>query len=193
MPPAPTKPITAGEGRSKTASKNPVSIVTTLRPHLTLRPTPIIRGRGKVIKLHRFSVPWVLAIHIPVPATVALGLGIDWAWPTFPPLAGAFFLRQLCGARLKRRPASTRRSPRLRPEEDPAATGRRDEERRKVRLIVPLLVVLFLAGAAFAYFVVFRFAARFLILVAGPDLQPMISIVRVDISHLPRGPRTSQF
>ncbi|TDA68738.1 MAG: twin-arginine translocase subunit TatC [Clostridia bacterium] len=50
------------------------------------------------------------------------------------------------------------------------------EERRKVRLIVPLSVVLFLAGAAFAYFAVFRFAARFLILVAGPDLQPMISI-----------------
>lgn len=50
------------------------------------------------------------------------------------------------------------------------------EERRKVRVIVPLSVVLFLAGAAFAYFAVFRFAARFLILIAGPDLQPMISI-----------------
>lgn len=49
-------------------------------------------------------------------------------------------------------------------------------ERRKVRLIVPLSVLLFLAGAAFAYFAVFRYAARFLILVAGPDLEPMISI-----------------
>lgn len=53
----------------------------------------------------RFSVPWVLAIHLPVPAIVALRqvLGIGWAWFSFPPLIGAFFLGQLSGASLKRR------------------------------------------------------------------------------------------
>jgi hypothetical protein len=53
----------------------------------------------------RFSVPWVLAIHLPVPAIVALrlSLGIGWAWFSFPPLVGAFFLGQYCGAGLKRR------------------------------------------------------------------------------------------
>lgn len=52
----------------------------------------------------------------------------------------------------------------------------RPEERRMVKIIVPLSIMLFLAGMAFAYFAVFRFAARFLIIIAGPDLQPMLSI-----------------
>lgn len=50
------------------------------------------------------------------------------------------------------------------------------EEKRAVGLIVPLSVVLFVGGAAFAYYGVFRYAARFLIVIAGPDLQPMLSI-----------------
>ena len=55
--------------------------------------------------VRRLSVPWVLAIHLPVPAvaTLRLGLGIGWAWFSFPPLVGAFFLGQLCGTGLKRR------------------------------------------------------------------------------------------
>jgi hypothetical protein len=54
--------------------------------------------------VRRFSAPWILAIHSPVPAVAALrlGLGIGWAWPTFPPLVGAFFLGQICGGGLKR-------------------------------------------------------------------------------------------
>lgn len=42
----------------------------------------------------RFSVSWVLAIHLPVPAVVALrlGLGVGWAWFSFPPLSLPFFL-----------------------------------------------------------------------------------------------------
>lgn len=50
------------------------------------------------------------------------------------------------------------------------------EEKRAVGLIVPLSVVLFVGGVAFAYYGVFRYAARFLIVIAGPDLQPMLSI-----------------
>lgn len=50
------------------------------------------------------------------------------------------------------------------------------EEKRMVGAIVILSVVLFFTGAAFAYFAVFRFAVRFLIVVAGPGLQPMLSI-----------------
>lgn len=45
----------------------------------------------------RFSAPWIFAVHAPVPAIAALrlGLGIGWAWPTFPPLVGAFFLQEI--------------------------------------------------------------------------------------------------
>jgi len=58
--------------------------------------------------VRRFSAPWIFAIHSPVPAVVALrlGLGIGWAWPTFPPLVGAFFLGQFCGGSLKKKLAT---------------------------------------------------------------------------------------
>ncbi|MDX9758501.1 MAG: hypothetical protein RBU27_05015 [Bacteroidota bacterium] len=50
----------------------------------------------------KFSLPWVLAIHLPVPAIVALRLfsGIDWSPYTFPLPILAFFLGQYSGARL---------------------------------------------------------------------------------------------
>jgi sec-independent protein translocase protein TatC len=50
------------------------------------------------------------------------------------------------------------------------------EEKRVIGAIVFFSVLLFLAGAAFAYLVVLRLAVRFLITVAGPGIQPMFSI-----------------
>ncbi|MEW6398952.1 MAG: twin-arginine translocase subunit TatC [Bacillota bacterium] len=52
----------------------------------------------------------------------------------------------------------------------------RSEERRTVGVTALASLVMFFAGAAFAYFTVFRFAARFLITVAGPEVRPMLSI-----------------
>jgi len=52
----------------------------------------------------------------------------------------------------------------------------RPEERRVVGVTALVSLLMFFAGAAFAYFTVFRFAARFLITVAGPGLKPMISV-----------------
>lgn len=52
----------------------------------------------------------------------------------------------------------------------------RPGERRVVGLTALFSLVAFFAGAAFAYFTVFRFAARFLITVAGPEVTPMLSI-----------------
>jgi hypothetical protein len=50
----------------------------------------------------KFSLQWILAIHLPVPVVVALRIygDIGWNWTTFPVLIGAFFLGQFCGARL---------------------------------------------------------------------------------------------
>jgi len=50
----------------------------------------------------KFSLPWILAIHLPVPIVVALRIysDIGWHWTTFPVLIGAFFLGQFCGIKL---------------------------------------------------------------------------------------------
>jgi len=52
----------------------------------------------------RFSKQWVLAVHLPVPAVIALRLlsGLGWRLATFPILAGAFFCGQFAGGRLRR-------------------------------------------------------------------------------------------
>ncbi|MHB1420275.1 MAG: twin-arginine translocase subunit TatC [Bacillota bacterium] len=55
----------------------------------------------------------------------------------------------------------------------PALHGR---EKRTVIAIVPVSTLLFILGAGFAYTTVFRFAIRFLLLVAGEGLIPMLSI-----------------
>lgn len=52
----------------------------------------------------------------------------------------------------------------------------RPGERRLVGGTALASLTMFLAGAAFAYFTVFRFAARFLVTVAGPAVRPMISV-----------------
>jgi hypothetical protein len=52
--------------------------------------------------VRKFSLQWILAIHLPVPVVVFLRIysGLGWDWYTFPVLIGAFFLGQFCGARL---------------------------------------------------------------------------------------------
>ncbi|HZI19799.1 MAG TPA: hypothetical protein VEY09_14505 [Pyrinomonadaceae bacterium] len=51
------------------------------------------------------SRQWMLSIHLPVPAVIALRVfsGIGWHPVTFPILVGAFFLGQFAGGRLLRR------------------------------------------------------------------------------------------
>ncbi|MCL5030053.1 MAG: hypothetical protein M1480_13650 [Bacteroidetes bacterium] len=50
----------------------------------------------------KFSLQWVLAIHIPVPVVVALRFlsGIGFAFITYPILVGSFFLGQFAGAKI---------------------------------------------------------------------------------------------
>jgi hypothetical protein len=52
--------------------------------------------------VRKFSVPWILAVHLPVPIVVALRIygGLGWHFITFPVLIGAFFLGQFCGGNL---------------------------------------------------------------------------------------------
>jgi hypothetical protein len=52
----------------------------------------------------RFSRQWMLAIHLPVPAVIALRIfsGLGWQLISFPVLIGAFFLGQFCGGKLNR-------------------------------------------------------------------------------------------
>ena len=57
--------------------------------------------------VRKFSLAWVLAIHIPVPLVVLMRLytGIGFAWYTYPLIIGAFFVGQYIGVRLHRRMA----------------------------------------------------------------------------------------
>ena len=51
----------------------------------------------------RLSLPWFLAIHLPVPLVVAVRYlsGLSWKPVTFPVLIGAFFAGQLAGGRIR--------------------------------------------------------------------------------------------
>jgi hypothetical protein len=51
----------------------------------------------------KFSVPWFLAVHSPVPLVVALRLavGVGFHFTTVPVLVGAFFTGQFCGGKLR--------------------------------------------------------------------------------------------
>jgi hypothetical protein len=55
-------------------------------------------------RVRKFSLQWVLAIHLPVPLVIALRIfsGLGWQLISFPVLIGAFFLGQFCGGRLAR-------------------------------------------------------------------------------------------
>lgn len=50
----------------------------------------------------KFSLQWILAVHLPVPFVILLRIfsGLGWQFITFPVLIGAFFLGQLCGGNL---------------------------------------------------------------------------------------------
>lgn len=52
----------------------------------------------------KFSAPWILAIHLPVPIVIAMRLasGVGWHLISFPPLIAAFFSGQLLGGRLRK-------------------------------------------------------------------------------------------
>jgi len=47
----------------------------------------------------KFSLGWILSIHVPVPFIIALRFlsGLGFAFITYPVLVGAFFLGQLAG------------------------------------------------------------------------------------------------
>lgn len=55
-------------------------------------------------RVRKFSAQWILAIHLPVPVTIAFRIfsGLGWHLATFPVLVGAFFLGQFAGGRLQR-------------------------------------------------------------------------------------------
>jgi hypothetical protein len=54
--------------------------------------------------VRKFSLKWVLAIHLPIPVIILLRIysRIGFAFVTYPILVGAFFLGQLTGARVYR-------------------------------------------------------------------------------------------
>ncbi len=53
--------------------------------------------------VRKFSLPWVLAVHTPVPFVIALRIlsGLGWQLITFPVMVGAFFTGQILGGRLR--------------------------------------------------------------------------------------------
>jgi hypothetical protein len=55
-------------------------------------------------RVRKFSLPWMLAVHLPVPLIIALRIygGIGWRFITFPVLIGAFFLGQFTGGMANR-------------------------------------------------------------------------------------------
>jgi hypothetical protein len=61
----------------------------------------------------KFSIQWVLAVHLPVPVVIAIRFlaGIGFAFITYPVLVGAFFGGQFTGSKiahlLKKKPGFT--------------------------------------------------------------------------------------
>ncbi|MEW6128650.1 MAG: hypothetical protein AB1757_16545 [Acidobacteriota bacterium] len=55
--------------------------------------------------VRKFSLQWILAIHLPVPLVIALRIfsGLGWRLITFPVLIGAYFLGQFIGGKLRKR------------------------------------------------------------------------------------------
>ena len=52
----------------------------------------------------KFTLPWLLAVHAPVPLVIGLRVlsGLGWKLSTVPVLVSAFFIGQLLGGRLRR-------------------------------------------------------------------------------------------
>ncbi len=56
--------------------------------------------RSNVKKL---SFPWILAVHIPVPISIALRLAfLGWSWLLLPAFVAAFAIGQFSGGQLRR-------------------------------------------------------------------------------------------
>jgi hypothetical protein len=55
-------------------------------------------------RVPKFSLQWVLAVHMPVPFVILcrIFLGLGWQLSTFPILVGAFFAGQFAGGKLPR-------------------------------------------------------------------------------------------
>lgn len=55
-------------------------------------------------RVRKFSLQWVLAIHLPVPLVIACRIfsGLGWHLMTFPVMIGAFFLGQFVGGKFLR-------------------------------------------------------------------------------------------
>jgi hypothetical protein len=55
--------------------------------------------------VRKFSLPWFMFVHLPIPLVVLLRLksGIGFAWYTYPIMVGAYFGGQFIGARYRRR------------------------------------------------------------------------------------------
>lgn len=55
--------------------------------------------------VRKFSVQWILSIHLPVPFVIALRIfsGLGWQLMTFPVVVGAFFGGQVVGSSIYRR------------------------------------------------------------------------------------------
>jgi hypothetical protein len=53
--------------------------------------------------VRKLTLPWFLAVHLPVPAVVALRVltGLGWAIPVFAVLIPAFFLGQFLGGKIR--------------------------------------------------------------------------------------------
>ncbi len=53
----------------------------------------------------KFTRPWFLAVHVPVPFVILLRVfsGLGWHLASFPVLIGAFFTGQLLGGALRRK------------------------------------------------------------------------------------------
>lgn len=51
----------------------------------------------------KYSLQWLLAVHLPVPSVIVLRVlaGLGWEPATFPVLVGAFFLGQFLGGRMR--------------------------------------------------------------------------------------------
>jgi hypothetical protein len=53
--------------------------------------------------VRKFTLPWILAVHMPVPLVIVVryASGLGWHLITFPVLIGAFFTGQFIGGRLR--------------------------------------------------------------------------------------------
>ena len=50
----------------------------------------------------KFSIQWIMAIHIPVPLAIGLRLWLlGWSWPMLPLFIATFFTGQYAGGKLR--------------------------------------------------------------------------------------------